>query len=418
MNQILVLGGGAAGIVAAIAAAEESKKDTKVLLLEQNQRVGKKLLATGNGRCNLDNLHASSKQYLSSDAVQMEKMLSAVGSPLAWFQKHGLEVRSDEQGRVYPYSNQAADFLNLLLYWLDKYKVEVHTECKVKALSRRDREYMIVTENGQKFFGQAVICAMGAKAGPQFGTDGFATRFAKDCGLEIKPEYPCLVPLKCEKSQVSGLSGIRVKATASLYVGDKQIAKEDGEIQFTEQGLSGIAVMQLSNRMRKTQANYSIHLNLFPQMEKEQLMKMLENRLQLFSSSPLSELMTGLVNRRIGLAVCKAGGVDASLLCRELSQKQISALADGFMDWRFTGLAPLEWKQAQTTGGGVALYQIQPDSFMLDGCPGLYFVGETLDCVGDCGGFNLHFAFGSGITAGVHAAKSLYRQKLKTKLKK
>ena len=196
MDQIVILGGGAAGILAAISAAKYAAKDTRVLLLEQNPRIGKKLLATGNGRCNLDNRNMAASHYHSADTLSAKEMLDAIGAdmPLAFFEELGLVTRTDEQGRVYPYSNQAADFLNLLLYWLDKYHVAVKTECKVKAISQKGREYMVMTESGERIYAKSVICAFGGKAGPQFGTDGFGVRFAKDCGLQTVTEYPYQQP--------------------------------------------------------------------------------------------------------------------------------------------------------------------------------------------------------------------------------
>lgn len=189
MKQIVVLGGGASGIAAAIAAAEQAKGRAKVLLLEQNQRIGKKLLATGNGRCNLDHVPVIMEDYVSSDPTVLRQMLSAIAEndPLIWFNAHGLLTRTDAEGRVYPYSNQASDLLNLLLYWLQQTNVTVKTECKVKSLVQKSRDYQIVTEDGERISAQAVICAFGGKAGPQFGTDGFGGRFSaawRTCGAE------------------------------------------------------------------------------------------------------------------------------------------------------------------------------------------------------------------------------------------
>ena len=410
MDQIVILGGGAAGILAAISAAKYAAKDTRVLLLEQNPRIGKKLLATGNGRCNLDNRNMAASHYHSADTLSAKEMLDAIGAdmPLAFFEELGLVTRTDEQGRVYPYSNQAADFLNLLLYWLDKYHVAVKTECKVKAISQKGREYMVMTESGERIYAKSVICAFGGKAGPQFGTDGFGVRFAKDCGLQTVTEYPCLVPLRCSKEQIAGLAGIRVKAIASLYCDGLILACEDGEIQFTEQGLSGIAIMQLSNCMNKPKAAYRIGLNLFPELDTKQVTKLLCDRIRYMKGCTVEQMLNGLCNKRVGIAVLKAAGCKKlDLPAEQLTAAELQRIAGTFGNLEFTELSLMDYKQAQTTGGGIALHQLDPKSFMLKGCPGLYFVGETLDVVGNCGGYNLHFAFGSGIIAGKAAAYAL-----------
>ena len=304
-------------------------------------------------------------------------------------------------------SNQAADLLNLLLYWLDKLNVKVLTEHKVSDIFAKGQSFGIVFENGEKLFGEAVICALGGSAGPQFGTDGFGTRLAKLCGCKIEPLYPCLVPLRCEKAQISGLSGIRVKATAALLFDGKAYHTEAGEIQFTDYGLSGIAVMQLSGFLSpdKRGSHAEISLDLFPHLDEPQLFELLSDRAKLFSDSPVSDLSVGLINRRVFSAVWKRLGIgEESRNVSSLSDNELHHLAKMLKDWRFDKLESTGWQHAQTTGGGIALSQIDSRSFTLKGCDGLYFVGESLDCAGFCGGFNLHWAFGSGIVAGRSAA--------------
>ena len=402
MKEILILGGGAAGIVAAIAAAEADPQ-AHVLLLEKNPRIGKKLLATGNGRCNLDNSNMSPDCFFSSDKDGVKRLLASMGEPLDWFKSHGLLCREDEAGRVYPYSNQASDVLNLLLHWLEQRHVEVRCNCTVSDIDRKGRGY-VVCADGQWIYADAVICAMGGKAGPQFGTDGFALDFAQMCGCKIQPLYPCLVPLNCNKKQVSGLSGIRVKADASLYDGERFIHKESGEIQFTDYGISGIAVFQLSGFLNRVK-QASIVLDLFPQWTEEELTAVLMAKGKLFADGDLYALMCGLVHQRVGTAIWKAAGIgkeDRKL--STLSREEWGKLAYSFKHWCFSELSPTEWKNAQTTGGGIALSQLE-DDFQLRGCEDLYFVGESCDCAGFCGGYNLHWAFGSAILAGKSAAK-------------
>ena len=406
MKQLLVLGGGAAGILAAISAAE-ANPNCKVTLLEKNPRIGKKLLATGNGRCNLDNENIAPDCYFTSDKKRMEQLLHEIekADPLGWFEGHGLFCRSDEAGRIYPYSNQAADVLNLLLYWLENSGVDVRCDCSVSDIDRKGAGYQVLA-NGEKLYADAVICAMGGKAGPQFGTDGFAVDLAQACGCKIMPLYPCLVPLNCDKKQISGLSGIRVKGDASLYDGDRLLRKESGEIQFTDYGISGIAVFQLSGLLNRVKTPV-ISLDLFPQWSVEELSLFLMERSRIFPAVSVHSFMTGLVHHRVGSAVWKAQNLGKEeRKVSTLSREEWGKLSKGFKNWRFSQLSPTDWKNAQTTGGGIALSHLE-DSFQLKNCPGLYFVGETVDCAGACGGFNLHWCFGSGILAGRQAADYL-----------
>lgn len=252
MQQILILGGGAAGLAAALAAAQTAEGRAHITVLDKNAKVGKKLLATGNGRCNLDNRDITPERYFTSSPKALRRLLSAVdkAAPLAWFESLGLYPRADEAGRVYPYSNQAADVLALLEHHLLRLGVEVRTGCTVQNLSQSRGGYavQIETEAGRETLrADAVICAMGGDAGPQFGTDGFGTRFAAQCGGRMAPLYPCLTALQCAHPR-KPLAGIRAKGCASLLDGadSRVLARETGEVQFTEYGLSGICIMQLS----------------------------------------------------------------------------------------------------------------------------------------------------------------------------
>ena len=411
MHTILILGGGASGMTAAIAAAEHASNDTQILLLEQNPKPGKKLLATGNGRCNLDNTHCTVAHYFTSNTQIAEEMLQHIAQidlP-QWFAQHGLLCREAEDGRLYPYSNQAADVVQLLTYWLEHYGVQLHTDCQVTAVKPEEQGFTVTTTDGRTFIGDAVICAMGGNAGPQFGTEGFGIKTAFRTGCQMEPLYPCLVPLKCDKEQVQGLAGIRVKATATLYNGTQPIHTESGEIQFTDYGISGIAIMQLSSWLGPQHGiqTPSIQLNLFPQYTTEALAELLSNRAVQMAGASVETYMTGLVHPQVGMAIWQAQQLGSHHTIDMLSANDWLSLAQGMQHWTFTGLTDTGWKHAQTTGGGVALHQLEPHSFALKDKPGMYFVGETVDCAGYCGGYNLHWAFGSGILAGTHAAQTL-----------
>lgn len=402
MKKILILGGGAAGLVAGITAAEKNP-DAEVIILEKNAKIGKKLLATGNGRCNLDNENCENKYFFSSDRKQLDLMLREISkkSPLEWFKQHGLLVRSDEVGRIYPYSNQAADVLNLLMYWLEKLKVKIYCNCTVVDIAKKKNGFLVKTSE-ENFYADAVICAMGGKAGPQFGTDGFGFEFGEYCGCQIEKIYPCLVPLNCDKNQISGLSGIRVKGSASLIDCGKTIHTEIGEIQFTDYGISGIAVMQLSAYLGASYKlkNPEIVVDLFPHLSCDELKNLFINRSKIMSNCEINDFITGLVQHRVGISVWKTAKLGKTeRLVSSLSKDEWEKLAFAFKNWHFSNLSPTDWKNAQTSGGGIKLSQLNPHSFETKHCKNLYFVGETTDCAGACGGYNLHWAFGSAILA-------------------
>ena len=424
MQHILVLGGGAAGLAAALAAAQTAKGSARITVLDRNAKVGKKLLATGNGRCNLDNRDISPERYFTSSPKALRRLLDAVNeaAPLAWFEGLGLYPRTDEAGRVYPYSNQAADVLALLEHHLAALGVELRTGCTVRSLSQSRGGYdlQFETEAGRESLrADAVICAMGGNAGPQFGTDGFGTRFAAQCGGKLEPLYPCLTALQTAKPNRS-LAGIRAKAAATLLDLDRHctVAVENGEVQFTDYGLSGICIMQLSGHLAPGRGpkRPAVELNLFPMLDETALTALFAARVPLLPGKAPADFWTGLLNPKLGRALWAAAKLPEKPV-DTLPDAAWQVLANAAKHWLFEGLTPCGWKQAQTTGGGLSLTEVTP-SFQFKGCPGLYFVGETLDCAGSCGGFNLHWAFGSGIAAGRDAVRSLKRPAPKPNKKK
>ncbi len=413
MQQILILGGGAAGLAAALAAAEAAPA-AQVTILERNLKLGKKLLATGNGRCNLDNTGISPEMYFTAAPSALRPLLAAVDAadPLSWMQAHGLYTRIDEAGRVYPYSNQAADVLSLLELNLMRRHVQMRTGCMVRTLSQSRGGYAVQFDtaegSSETLRADAVVCAMGGEAGPQFGTDGFGTRFAAQCGGRVEPLYPCLTALQCAKPDKS-LAGIRAKAAASLLDGERVLAAESGEVQFTDYGLSGICIMQLSGLLAPGRGpkHPAVELDLFPALDEAALAGLLASHAAQTAGDTPADFWVGLLNAKLGRALWSAAGL-AQTAPAALSTGQWQKLAHTAKHWRFEGLTPCGWKQAQVTGGGLSLREVD-EHFQFRGCPGLYFVGETLDCTGTCGGFNLHWAFGSGIIAGQNAARCAAR---------
>ena len=424
MPNILILGGGAAGLAAALAAAQ-SAPAAQVIVLERNPKPGKKLLATGNGRCNLDNTGIAPELYFTADPAALRPLLDAVNTadPLRWFRALGLYTRTDEAGRVYPYSNQAADVLALLEHHLAQHHVQLRTGCTVRTLNQSRSGYAVQFETAEgsteTLRADAVICAMGGEAGPQFGTDGFGTRFAAQCGGRVEPLYPCLTALQTAKPNRS-LAGIRAKAAATLLDLDRHcaVAVENGEVQFTDYGLSGICIMQLSGHLAPGRGpkRPAVELDLFPMLDETALTALFAARVPLLPGKAPADFWTGLLNPKLGRALWAAAKLPEKPV-DTLPDAAWQVLANAAKHWLFEGLTPCGWKQAQTTGGGLSLTEVTP-SFQFKGCPGLYFVGETLDCAGSCGGFNLHWAFGSGIAAGRDAVRSLKRPAPKPNKKK
>ncbi len=408
MKHILVIGGGAAGMAAAITAAKASP-EVRITIVERLDRVGKKILATGNGRCNLTNLQASPTRYDSSDRELLKDMLDTMPPRLSldFFRSLGLMCQEEEEGRVYPYSKQASMVLDVLLQALERLNIEIRCDCTVREIALSQSKFVIITADGQKWTADAVILTTGGKAAPKLGSDGSGYPLAKALGHSCTPLYPALVALKCDMKEHGGLKGIRAEAGLKLLAGDHLLGQEVGEVQFTEYGLSGIPVMQLSGRLHKLRKGESCTalVDLFPELDHDTLLRELKQRK---SQPALETLLLGTVHKRLAYAVLKSVGLSPlSRPCAGLTNTELRRLTNTLKAWPFSVLDTQGWENAQVTGGGIPLREIDPDTMQSLRRPGLYLAGEVLDVAGDCGGFNLHWAWCSGIRAGNAAAKAV-----------
>lgn len=406
MNQLLIIGGGAAGMAAAIRAAQ-TNPHAHITILEGLERVGKKILATGNGRCNLTNTFITPEHYHSQHPERLQQFLSHMDTQrtLAFFQSIGLYCTEEEMGRIYPYSKQAAMVLDILLLALERYHINVVCSCKVTNLATNQKGFVVTAENGKIYHGDAVILTAGGRAAPKQGTSGTSYPLAIKMGHRYARLYPCLVPLQCQSQVLKGLKGIRVTCHTTLYRGKQKLSEELGEIQLTEYGLSGIPAMQLSCWMDDKDADYTARLDLFPDWSYDDLRTLIHRRVQEFPNEALETFLLGLINKKILYAVFQACMLEPlSRTASSLSRQQIDLLVSTLKGWKFSVTGTLSWDHAQVTGGGVFLQEIN-DDFSSRKQKGFYLAGEILDVAGDCGGYNLHWAWCSGMTAGEAAAR-------------
>ena len=421
LPTVAVIGGGAAGMAAAIAAAHTAKRQgssLRVILLEKADRVGRKLLATGNGRCNLSHEPVTAANYVSLTAnsgTLPDAFLAArqSGGAAAFLQSLGLLIR-EEEGRLYPYCGQASMVLDVLRTALDAAGVITVCGMAVSSIAPVAGGFLIRTEAaGQALpvlFAQRVILAAGGAAAPKLGgcRDGYA--LAQSLGHSCTPLHPALAGLRCalpapESDLLPGLKGIRAQAEAVLYDGNIPIARDTGEIQFNENGLSGIPVLQLSLRLAAAAAP-RITLDLLPQLSAPQLLALLEARCA--AAPTLEELLLGTVHKKLGFAVMKCAGLgQLSRRTDTLSAQEKAALVQLLKALPAAVLGHQGWDGAQVTAGGVPLAECDPQSCASLRCAGLYLAGEVLDCTGECGGFNLDWAFTTGERAGAAAAGGL-----------
>ncbi|MDD5953064.1 MAG: aminoacetone oxidase family FAD-binding enzyme [Oscillospiraceae bacterium] len=416
--EIFVVGGGASGMAAAITASQtlqKQKQPGRVLLLEKEPRIGKKLLATGNGRCNLSNLAAGPSHYHNGGSWASPLLRDyPAKAVIRAFEQMGLLCRSDGEGRVYPYNLQSSAVLEILRLQLQRNGVQVVCDCPVTAMQKKGAVFQLTTPKGN-WFSRRVILSTGGRAAPKLGSDGSGAALAKTLGHTICPQFPALSPLCCDGAASLGLKGMRSQAVVSLLDNGNVCQTEQGEVQFTDYGLSGICVFQLSGQaleLLNKGHSVTLSLDLMTEWKQEQLTKKIAGQGKRYPELPTLSLLCGFINQKVGQAVVKqALGKQIPQKagdCRYDQYEQISKTVKAF---RFSVTGSPGWDSAQVTAGGVDCKEVDGTTMASRRCRGLYLTGELLSLYGDCGGFNLHLAWSSGMAAGQACAQSLKEEK-------
>lgn len=396
MTDLIIIGGGAAGLACAVTAA---RRGLRVTVLERMDRIGKKLLATGNGRCNL--MNTSALRYPGGHDFAA-KALQRCGAEeqQAFWHSLGLHLREEDGGRVYPVSGQATSVLDALRLGLALYDVQVETGVNVDSVEKIRGGFRICC--GERTLkARNVMIAGGGKAQPKLGSDGSAMELLRKMGHTIHACRPALTQIRTEEKSIAGLSGIRVRGDVSVKKQGKILHHESGEILFADYGVSGVCVMQCA---RYAQAGTQLSLDFLPGMgfadEEEVIREMLRRRKE-WRNLPMEQLLTGLCVPRMASSLCKAAGVRwKDRVIGELTDREITALCRTMHAFVLEVTGVKGFEQAQVTAGGADPAEFDPQTMESRIVPGLYAAGEVLDVDGDCGGFNLMFAFASGIIAG------------------
>ena len=391
-----IIGGGASGLMAACLLSRAGKS---VILLEKQARVGRKLLSTGNGRCNLSNLNASAKDYYG-DPAYIRAALDAFSpeDAIDFFESIGVICAPDEEGRVYPLSNQAAGVLDALRLCAAEHGCDIRTDFAVKSI-RKKKQFIIEAESGQQIQADKVIIACGGLAAPKIGGCGDGYKLLEAFGHKISPKLPAIAALKTDPEAVRALKGIRMQGEISLVSGGKTLRRERGEILFGDGSISGIAAMQLARQLNlELKRNHvcTVRLNFLPGAPAD----CIPQRCRMLPERPMDDFLSGIVPKRLGQVLCKAAGIaPLSILAKELTPAQQKALQDVLTGWTLPVKGSLGFDQAQVTCGGAELKDFRPENLESRLVPGLYAIGEVLNVDGDCGGFNLHWAWASAYIA-------------------
>jgi len=405
MPKVLIVGGGAAGMMAAISAKING---AEVVVLERNNRVGKKILATGNGRCNYTNINLSIDNYHGKNPKFAYSCLSKFGvaETLDFFERLGITPAIEEKGKVFPLSFQSSSVLDVLRFELEDLGVELLTDVFVIGINKGEK-FELILEDGRKVYGDKVILATGGCAAPNTGSDGNGYTLAKSMGHSIVEVFPGLVQLKLEGDIFKQVDGVKFVGTAGLYVGNELIKEDRGDILFTNYGISGPPILQLSRTaLEYLNNNKAIELkvSIIDRKTEKELFDYLIYRFGFMAKKTIEKGLIGLINKRLILPILKEVNIDKNKQISYLSNEEVRRLANILTDWRFNISGSKSFKDAQVTAGGINTDEIDSSTMESKLVEGLYFAGEIVDIDGDCGGFNLQWAWSSGYIAGENAS--------------
>lgn len=399
-----IIGGGASGMAAALAAAENPQ--AQVILLERQARVGRKLQATGNGRCNLSNLHAGQGGYHGDNPAFARYALETFPpeKTLEWFRQLGLFTVAEESGRVYPYSDQANSVVDVLRFALEKPNIQVKLGVTVEKV-RKTQDGFRLEFGGETLECQKLIIACGGLAGTKLGGTMSGYQLLRSLGHRCTKLRPTLVQLKTGWGGIAGLKGVRANCHAAIFRDGQLFRESSGELQFTDYGLSGPVIFEISRDVCQGKGDWLCRLDFLPEIPEETLKEELLRRKT--TALPASELLTGILHNRLGRVLTQAVGISTNCPISQLSDYELSQAAAAVKGFEVELTEPMGMDCAQVTAGGILTSEFEETTMESLLVPGLYACGEVLDIDGDCGGYNLQWAWSSGHLAGAHAGRSM-----------
>ncbi len=396
-NRIAIIGAGASGLCAAIEARTEAP-DTEIVILEKMNKAAKKILATGNGRCNFTNRDLSPKHFYGDNELLKAILTSSFADSEGFFKELGIHTYAENE-RVYPRSQQASTIHEALLEFIKHNNIQLRLDSPVTHIQPLKEGFSV---NGEKF--DCVIIATGGMASPIHGSDGSILPALKNLGHTTTPLYPALCGLVFRDSKLKLLKGVRCEAEARLFLGNKLSGSEEGEIQFTEKAVSGIPVMNLSH-LCKNNKSISLELNLCPEYTEDELREEILISAKRHPEATIENLLNGFINLKLCYAIINRAGLPQNTLCKELNSRTINMLSAEMTGFTIDISGTRGFENAQVTCGGIPADEINKKTLMSLKKKGLFLCGELLDMHGDCGGYNLHLAWTSGRIAGHNAAK-------------
>ena len=403
-TEIAVIGGGASGLMAAITAKKSGKE---VIILERKDRILKKVLITGNGRCNITNVNANISNYFGKNISSVENILNRFTpqDTMDFFNELGIICNEENRGKVYPLSGQASSVVDALRFEAERLGIKIETEFYVRKIEKDGFKFRIYSEDRKKIEAGRVILAACGQSYPELGSNGSGFELAKELGHSVTKLSPSIVQLKTEKHQVKGLQGIKTDVAVTAYGDNKKICTYDGELLFTDYGISGNVVFNISFVM-PLYKNVEFEIDFMEKFDYNELYEMLKERKRILSHLTMENYFNGMINKKLGQFLSKVSGIEKlSKPVKDLNDSDIRKLCTVLKKYRVKILETTGFKNAQVTAGGVSLDEVNTETLESKIVKGLYFSGEVLDVYGECGGFNLQWAWASGYIAGENLAK-------------
>lgn len=406
-KNIAVIGGGAAGMMSAITAA---KQGSCVTLYERNDRVGKKILSTGNGKCNFANMQLSAEAYFGGEKERISHVLKQFdeNDVVSFFEQAGMMIKC-KNDYLYPASEQASTVLDILRMQLAQYSVKILCEQKVtEIVPDKKTSTVIVRTTGSEKRYDTVVIACGGSAAPKTGSDGNGVKLAKSLGHKITPVVPALVQLRCMEDYLKAIAGVRQEAQVVLAIDDKVMAVERGEVQFTDYGISGIVVFQLSriaSYALQQKKKIKVYIDCLPDMSAEVFAEFVRKRKDSRGNvETVEEFFTGMLNKKLMMLFIKLAGLKPTEPFKTAGKDKLNKVFDLCKNFSLTINGTNSFENAQVSAGGVMLDEVS-DTLESLIHKGIFFAGEILDVDGKCGGYNLQWAWSSGYVAGKNASK-------------
>ena len=394
--KIGIIGGGASGMAAAIWAA---KSGNETVLFERQSRVGRKLLATGNGRCNLSNTNLDFSNYHGEDPDFAKFALDSfpVSKTLRWFDSLGLYTVTERSGRVYPYSDQANSVVDVLRFALQRENVQILTDFEVTK-ARKTADGFLVESRDSQILCDKLIIACGGLAGTKLGGTMSGYQLLRSFGHHATKLRPALVQIKSSWQGCASLKGVRTNCRAEIYHNGQRYSQSTGELQFTQYGLSGPVIFEISRDVCQGAGEWVCKLDFIPDYSADNLEYILECRRK--KALPVADFLTGILHNRLGRVLTQAAQIRGNRPAAELTDAEIRDLCGIIKGFEVPLTETLGMDSAQVTAGGILTSEFDPETMESRLVSGLYACGEVLDIDGDCGGFNLQWAWSSGAVAG------------------